>query len=170
MKQPIFWILLTSFFFAACSERIYVVRHAEKATAAPGSMMSSDVPLSEAGQERAELLRDILKHKSIRSIYTTQTIRTTSTAAPLSKWLNVPIQHYHARDTLQPFAQVLRTAKGSALVVGHSNTVDDLVNIIAGENLIQGDLPENVYDRMFILAKTKRGIRFKQTSFGKVYP
>lgn len=170
MKQPIFWILLASLCFTACSERIYVVRHAEKATAAPGNMMSSDVPLSEAGQERAELLRDILKYKDIRSIYTTQTIRTSSTAAPLSKWLSVPIQHYHARDTLQRFAQILRTAKGSALVVGHSNTVDDLVNAIAGESLVQGDLPETVYDRMFILTKTKRGIRFKQTSFGKVYP
>ena len=49
----------------------YIVRHAEKATAAPN--MSSDVPLSDAGEKRATALKELLKNKDVRFIFSTQT-------------------------------------------------------------------------------------------------
>jgi len=162
--------MIAAFFAVGCSDKIYIVRHAEKAAPSGSNMMSSDVPLSEAGVARAALLRDLLRNKGIQSIYSTNTLRTRSTAMPLSETLNVPIQLYHPRDTMQQLAALVRSLKGSVLLVGHSNTVDDLVNTIAGKKLVPADLPETVYDRMFILSKNKSGMRFHQKSFGKVYP
>jgi hypothetical protein len=49
-------IVLTS-----CSHSYYVVRHAEKAT--QETNMTSDVPLTEAGKQRAMQIKDILKVK-----------------------------------------------------------------------------------------------------------
>ena len=170
MKPHYLLILSLLLLNLSCSQSVFVVRHAEKAAPSGGNMMSSDVPLSEAGVERAALLRDLLRNKDIQSIYSTNTLRTRSTAMPLSEALNIPIQLYHPRDTLQQLAASVRSSKGSVLLVGHSNTVDDLVNIIAGKNLVPADLPETVYDRMFILSKKKSGMRFKQKSYGKVYP
>ena len=161
--------MFAALFAVGCSDKIYIVRHAEKVTASAGNMMSSDVPLSEAGVARAALLRDLLRNKGIQSIYSTNTLRTRSTALPLSEVLNVPIRLYHPRDTLQQLVASVRSSKGSVLLVGHSNTVDDLVNTIAGKNLVPADLPETVYDRMFILSKKKSGMHFQQKTFGKVY-
>ena len=46
---------------ASCSNTYYIVRHAEKATAAPN--MTTDVPLSAEGKTRAEALKNELAVK-----------------------------------------------------------------------------------------------------------
>ena len=50
----------------ACSHTFYIVRHAEKATSEGNNMMNNDPPLTEAGKERAEALKEILKTKKNR--------------------------------------------------------------------------------------------------------
>lgn len=164
-----FWCLMI-WVMSSCTQKIYVVRHAEKAQVPEGSMMTSDVKLSEAGEERAQLLKQLLLHKGIRHIYSTQTIRTTTTAKPLSEALALPVKIYNHRDTLPQFASGIKRLKGNVLIVGHSNTVDDIVNSIAGKQLVPGDLPETVYDRFYELRVRKRKVKLKQHSFGKVYP
>jgi broad specificity phosphatase PhoE len=155
---------LTIFFFviacSACSKTTYyIVRHAEKATASPG--MSSDVPLSEAGVQRAEKLKELLKDKNIGSIFSTQTIRTTSTAKPLSEAINISIEIYNPRDTSWAFINRLKAIqKKNVLVVGHSNTVDDIVNGLAGKQLLK-DLPDSSYNNLFVV--TKKGKRYQFT-------
>ncbi len=142
------------FFLVACSSKtIYVVRHAEKAPQAQG--MSSDVPLSEQGKLRAEKLKNELFQKNVGFIFSTQTIRTTTTAKPLSDAIGVPVEFYNHRDTLDKFVtRVNATGKKSVLIVGHSNTVDDLVNKFSNTNTLT-DLPDSVYNRLFILKKKK---------------
>ena len=57
----LFCVLLTS-----CSQSFYIVRHAEKEVANTGeTMMSNDPPLSDAGKQRAEVLKEILREKKI---------------------------------------------------------------------------------------------------------
>ena len=144
-------LLIASFIcLTACSHTYFVVRHAEKAD--PGAQMSSDVPLSEAGKARAIALRDRLKSESIKSIYSTNTIRTRSTAEPLSTLIDVPLQLYGPMPD-SAFYTRIKMSGNNMLIVGHSNTVDDIVNNLTGEKSISGDLEDSVYDRLFIIRK-----------------
>ena len=72
-------VVFSSFFLFSCSQTFYVVRHAEKA--AQAANMSSDVPLSTVGKQRAERLGGLLHDKKIGLIYSTNTTRTRTTAA-----------------------------------------------------------------------------------------
>ncbi len=83
--------------FGSCSTtNYYIVRHAEKET--QGSNMSSDVPLSSKGKERAEALKNVLQDKKIQNIFSTNTIRTKTTAKPTSDATGVNIDTYDPRN------------------------------------------------------------------------
>lgn len=143
--------LLFNVAIVACgSSRYYIVRHAEKSilTKDSANMMMSNPPLSEAGKVRAFVLRDELKTKHVSHIYSTNTIRAISTAEPLSKEKNIHIETYSNVDSLVTF---LHSVKGNVLIVGHSNTVDDLVNKLSGKTAITGDLGDKEYDNLFII-------------------
>lgn len=161
----LFLLLCCSVFIFSCSRNtIYIVRHAEKA-AASGNMMSSDVPLSEAGQQRAVALKNVLAEKNVRYIFSTQTIRTTSTAKPLSELMNVPVQLYSPKDTVDGFiTRVKSVKKGNVLIVGHSNTVDDLVNKIMNQSLLT-DLPDAEYDNLFIIQRKGKKYFFSREKY-----
>ena len=151
------------FFLASCSRSVYyVVRHAVRDNAT----MSGDVPLSEAGQQRAIALRDLLKNEHITHIYSTNFIRTRSTAQPLADALNVPVEIYKPGDS--SFIQGIRKAgKGNFLIVGHSNTVDDITNFLAGAKVVPGDLPDSAYGDLFIVRKKGKHYSFEKAHFGK---
>jgi broad specificity phosphatase PhoE len=160
-------------FLASCSsQRYYIVRHAEKEVLTKDSAMFSaaNPPLSNAGQVRAFVLRDELKKKHIGTIYSTNYHRTMNTARPLSQAIGVPIYPYSAsKDSLEPFITRLNAIhRKSVLIVGHSNTIDDLVNRLTGERSIPGDLNESIYDNMYILTRKKDKYLFAQKKYG--YP
>jgi broad specificity phosphatase PhoE len=155
--------IITAGLLACNPKTIYVVRHAEKAVQGPN--MTSDVPLSEKGMQRAGKLKEMLQQKNVGFIFSTQTIRTTTTAKPLSDATGVPVQFYNHRDTLDKFvARVNATSKKSVLIVGHSNTVDDVVNKFTGTNTLS-DLPDSVYNKLFILKKKKGSYKLIQQTF-----
>lgn len=153
---------------ASCTHTYYVVRHAEKATPSQGTTMNTpnDPPLSATGLQRAEALKHVLSDKNIRYIFSTNTIRTRSTAQPISDLTGVNIQTYGPRpDTA--FIQQLKKLRKNTLIVGHSNTIDDIANMLAGENKVEGDLPESVYDQLFIIRYKNGGkkIEFVRVSY-----
>ena len=158
--------------FASCSaNRYYIVRHAEKAVVTKDSvgMMANNPPLSEPGKVRAFTLRDELKGAHIKSIFSTNTVRTTSTAQPLSELTGVPIMFYSpAKDSANAFTQKLKALKGNVLIVGHSNTVDDIVNGLTGRADIPGDLADAEYDNLFIVTKKGNKWLFDRNKYG--YP
>jgi broad specificity phosphatase PhoE len=158
---------------ASCSNTYYIVRHAEKTvmTKDSANMMAANPPLSEAGKVRAFGLRDELKNNHIRYIFSTNTIRTISTAQPLSELNgNIPIQIYSpVKDSLLPFVNRLKAIqKGNVLVIGHSNTVDDIVNALCGEIKIPADLKDGEYDNLFIVKRKGKKMSFEQRKYG--YP
>jgi phosphohistidine phosphatase SixA len=164
-------VLLISFFILnSCSRTIYVVRHAEKTLPNDTTvkMMANDPPLSEAGKVRSFVLRDELKNDHIRHIYSTNTLRTKATAEPLSKSIGVPIETYNSRDSLDQLIVTLKNEKGSALVVGHSNTVDDIVNKLTGKTTIPSDLKEYEYDDLFVLRFKGKKVYYSMKKYG--YP
>jgi len=157
--------------FSSCSSvKYYVVRHAEKETVAPGTTMSTpnDPPLSAAGRVRAIELREALRTKGIRYIFSTNTIRTISTAQPLNELRGATkIELYNTRDSLDFLIQKLKDIqKGNSLIVGHSNTVDDIVNKLCGEIKIPKDLPESEYDNLYLVTKKGKRMKFENKTYG----
>ncbi|MEJ8844283.1 phosphoglycerate mutase family protein [Lacibacter sp. H375] len=141
----------------------YIVRHAEKANATAN--MSSDVPLSAEGEQRAQNLKTLLQNKSFSAIFSTPYIRTQSTAKPLSEVEGISIQLYSPRDTVDKFIDRVKTIqKGDVLLVGHSNTVDDLVNKMMGQSLLT-DLAETEYDNLFIVKRKGKKYSFEKRKY-----
>ena len=139
-------LVLFVFVFNSCetANKIYIVRHAER-----GIDPLNDPHITAAGKQRAETLKDILKDKKIRYIFSTQTNRTIETVTPLSKTNNISIQYYR-NDTLPNFLQMLTHLKKNILVAGHSNT---MIPILDGLHLLHSiaSIPDSGYNNIFIV-------------------
>ena len=128
---------------AAAQSTIFIVRHAEKAG---GS--GDDPDLSEAGRARADSLANLLKDTGISAIFATEVKRTQQTAAPLAKLLHLDPTIIPAKDTAALVTR-LRASSGNVLVVGHGNTIPDLIKAFAITTPI--NIAENDYDNLFLL-------------------
>lgn len=155
-------LLLLALLFASCkTTTYYIVRHAEKEAA---TAMSSDVPLTAAGTARAEALPQAVGGKADR-IFSTNFLRTRSTAQPLATQTGKSIELYDPRDT--GFVQRLKALNEKQIViVGHSNTVDDLVNGLLNR-IALSDLAETQYGDLFIVKKKKGVYRFSRSRYGE---
>lgn len=169
MKKMI-WPLLMTILSSCGSVKYYIVRHAEKAVPSEGTAMNTpnDPPLSVEGRARAIELRERLKGRNIRYIFSTNTIRTIATAQPMNELRGAThIELYNSRDSLDYFIEKLRSIKGgNCLIVGHSNTVDDIVNKLCGRTVIPGDLPDTEYDNLYILTKRRISYKFETRTYG----
>jgi phosphohistidine phosphatase SixA len=166
MKKFLVFLSLT-LILTACTRTFYIVRHAEKALPDENAaMMNNDPPLTEPGKERAEALKEILKTKKIGYIFSTNTIRTRSTAEPARAYFNLVTETYPSvPDSL--FITRLNSLKKNTLIVGHSNTVDDIVNKLCGSIKIPTDLMEIEYDNLFVVKKKGRKMSFENRKYGK---
>ncbi len=104
---------------------VFLVRHAEKAQDGD----AKDPELSAAGRARAEALAKIVKDVGVTAIFATEFKRTQQTAAPLSRLTGIPITTVPAKDTARLVAKLKKTV-GCALVVGHSNTVPEIIRAL----------------------------------------
>lgn len=153
-------VLVLVLTLAACQHTYYVVRHAEKQVNPP----QANPPLTANGEAMAQHLKQLLQDKKIKHIYSTNTIRTTSTAAPLAQAIGVTTELYGPKPD-STFIQKLKKLKHNALVVGHSNTVDDIVNALANATKINGDLDESDYGGLYVVTVKGKTIYFKKLSY-----
>jgi broad specificity phosphatase PhoE len=156
---------------SSCGNKFYVVRHAEKAAVPAGAsqMMASDPPLSDAGKQRAIQLRETLRQEHIKYIFSTNYDRTKSTAQPLNELHGATrLQIYNSqKDSMDAFIQKLkRIKKGNVLVVGHSNTIDDIANKLCGTTVVTGDLKDSDYDNLFEIKRKGKKFTFKGKTYG----
>lgn len=166
-------ILVLSLVLFSCSNTIYIVRHAEKASGIDMSTMkpSNDPPLTIEGAERALALKQMLGSKNVKHIFSTNTLRTISTVKPLKElYLGMPIQIYNSKpDSMDAFIQKIKTIKkGDVLIVGHSNTIGDLANKLAGISVVPGDLKDAEYDNLYILKRKGDKYVFTNSKYGKL--
>lgn len=152
---------------SSCSRTIYIVRHAEKAEST-AAMMSADVPLTEAGRQRADAIRDLLLTGKIRNVFSTNTIRTRETARPTAEQFGLLTEIYGPRPD-SAFIELLRSRKGNSLVVGHSNTVDDIVNMLCGSKRVAADLADTEYNRIFIVELKGKKATFREAAIYREY-
>lgn len=166
MIKRFFCVLSLFISLTACSQTYYIVRHAEKAAVNGNTNMNASDPLlTDAGKERAEALKELLKNENIGHIFSTNTIRTRSTAEPLSKQLGITIETYAPRPDAA-FIQQLKGLKKNVLIVGHSNTIDDIVNMLCDRQKIPTDIDESVYNNLFVVTIKNGKAEFEGKKYG----
>jgi broad specificity phosphatase PhoE len=143
MKRSLTLLLLSLVFVSTsfAGPTIFFVRHAEKATTG-----GDDMDISEAGRARAEALATLLKDAEISAIYTTEFKRTQQTAAPLAKALHLEPAVIPQKDPAVLVAK-LKGSSGNVLVVGHGNTIPDLLKTLGITTPI--NIADNDYDNLF---------------------
>ena len=160
----LFSLLFLVVLLSCKSTTYYISRHAERAGA-----MSNDPALSPEGEKQAQDLKNYLQGKKIKAIYSTNYIRTKSTAQPTSELFGVPVKIYNPAqhnvliDSLKAFNNV------NVLVIGHSNTVDDIVNGLTGATTM-GDLAESEYGNLFIVKKKGSSYSYERIKVPQTAP
>ncbi len=127
-----------------------IVRHAEKDTA--GGTNADLIPF---GRGRAEALCKMLKKVKLNGVYSTDKPRTRNTAEPTARAKGQTVELYDAKKQ----ADLLRglvDKKGKFLIVGHSNTVHQLVNTLTGKT-DEKEFSESDYSRLYIVSVKKLG-------------
>jgi broad specificity phosphatase PhoE len=133
---------------ATAQPTIFIVRHAEKGAVTSTNPAANDPDLSDAGRARAESLAKMLKDSGITVIYATEFKRTQQTAEPLAKILAIKLTIMPAKDTATLSAK-LRDLRENALVVGHGNTIPDLIKALGVETPV--NIAETDYDNLFVV-------------------
>ena len=151
MRKLLLAALLVSFALSAAADTVVIaVRHAEKV--ADGS---KDPALTPEGEKRAELLARMLRDARVSAIYSTPFQRTRNTAAPLAKQLGIAV----TEDNAEPAAvakRILKENRGkTVLVVGHSNTVPQLLTAFGITPALEIKDPE--FDNLFVVVVPEKG-------------
>ena len=123
---------------------VFVVRHAEKASAG-----GKDPELSAAGRKRAEALARVLKDSQITSVFVTEFKRTQQTAAPTARAAHLTPAVVPTGD-ISGLVSKLRALNGNALVVGHGDTIPDLMKALGITTPVT--IPEDDYTEIFLLS------------------
>ena len=105
--------------------------------------------MSPAGHERANALARILKDSQITAIFVTEFKRTQETAAPTAKETHITPTIVPSRD-VAGLAVKLRAVNGNALVVGHGNTIPDLMKALGIAIAI--NIPDADYTEIFVVS------------------
>lgn len=140
MKQK----LLTSIFFflfatgltvaQSKNKTIVLVRHTEKdATQAN----NPDPDLSPEGRERASRLMRFVKKYKPHEIFATEYKRTKQTAEPIAAARKKQIQIYDASKQADLVAKIMASDTDHYLIVGHSNTIPPLANLLAKKEIFR---------------------------------
>ncbi len=137
---------------AAPPTTVILVRHAEK------TAVENDPPLSAAGEARASRLARTLASSGITAIYTTPYARTRETAAPIAEALQLaPVELDPGPSYAADLAATIRGehAGGTVLVVGHSNTTQNVLKALGIGNAPK--IEETEYDNLFIVTLSASG-------------
>jgi len=117
----------------------YVMRHLQKAE-------GPDPALSAQGSANAIRVASRFDDDRPSAIYVSTTRRAHETAAPLAAKLGLTAKEYDPSDTPGLVARV-RSETGTVLIVGHSNTVPEIVAQLGGAR--PADMAETEYGDIF---------------------
>lgn len=141
---------------------VILVRHAEKADAP-----REDPPLTEAGVARSQKLAGLLATAGVKAIYTSQFLRTKQTAEPLAKQLGITVapitiqskqsnpREVSEQSIRQIVDKIMEHAGDTVLIIGHSNSVPDVIKMLGGDTVPTID--EKKFDDLFIVTVYAKG-------------
>jgi len=160
MRMKLSAIIFSLLFMAgpimAADTVLVVVRHAEKSTDD-----AKDPSLSERGNARANKLAEVLKDSGIKAVYTTQYKRTQQTGLPTAtqEGLQPEIRPATKENADSYTADLLKDIKKkhsgeTVLIVGHSNTVPEIVKHVTGLDVTP--IGESEFDRIYVITLGKK--------------
>ena len=132
---------------------VYIMRHLQKADA------SRDPALSPEGAVNAFSVAQLLGERGIKAVFATDTLRAEQTGEPLAARLGLPVTNYDPRD-LPGLVAAVRAVRGDVLIVGHSNTVPELVAAFGGAK--PGPLTEQDYGTIYRVKPGSSEVRLIQ--------
>ncbi|MFM1754350.1 MAG: hypothetical protein RLZZ236_1289 [Bacteroidota bacterium] len=121
----------------------YFIRHAEKADS------SKNPNLSEKGLERAQQWKILFSKIDFDGVYSTDFNRTLQTIQPIVADNNRLLKIYNPK-MMDVEAFKKETHGKTILIVGHSNTIPNMVNQIIKENKYT-DIEENQFGNLYIV-------------------
>lgn len=124
------------------SAPVFVIRHLQKAEGA-------DPSLTAEGHANAERLAAMLKDKGIKAIFATPTRRAMETGEPLAKAFGLTVTPYDPAN-VGALGAAVKAAAGPVLIVGHSNTVPELVALFGGAR--PAPIADDQYGTLFEVA------------------
>jgi broad specificity phosphatase PhoE len=155
--RPLAALLL--FMVAACATTAeepaapswYVMRHLQKAD-------GQDPALSAEGHANARRLIGFFAKDPPGAIYVSTTKRALETAGPLASEHGLTVKEYDPRDTPGLVARA-KAEPGTVLIVGHSNTVPEIVAQLGGAR--PADLAETDFGDIFRVRRDGRVERLR---------
>jgi phosphohistidine phosphatase SixA len=141
---------------------VFLLRHAERA-----EEPRQDPPLTEKGTARSQELARLLSTAGIKAIFTSQFARTKLTAEPLAKQLGITPtaqtlksnasnpRQIAEESTKETVDKIMAHAGGSVLVVGHSNSIPDVIKMLGGD--VTPVIDEKKFDDLFIVTVYAKG-------------
>ena len=146
---------------AAQGTTVILIRHAERLTDPTGN---NDPHLSPDGKSRAKLLPHILSEANVAAIYTSTFVRTIETAQPLANALGLsPIKGLEA-DKIRSHI-LLNHAGMTVLVVGHTNTVPDVIRLLGDGSAHV--IHDEEFDNMFVATVlSESSVRVTRLKYG----
>jgi len=105
---------------AQSADDVYIMRHLQQ------EAVGDDPGLTPAAKRQADRLAAWFQRDRPRAIFASTARRAMETATPIARRLGVPLETYDAGDPDRLIDRVKR-ARGVVLIVGHSNTVPDLI-------------------------------------------
>jgi phosphohistidine phosphatase SixA len=141
---------------------VFLVRHAEK-EAEP----REDPPLKKEGAARSQELARLLSSAGVKTIITSQFARTKQTAEPLATKTGLTVTSITLKSnpanqkliaeesTAEVVKKILERAGESVLVVGHSNSVPDVIKVLGGD--VVPTIDEKKFNDLFIVTVYAKG-------------
>jgi len=141
---------------------VFLVRHANRA-----DEPRQDPPLNDKGVSRSHELARLLGSSGIKAIYTSQFLRTKQTAEPLARLLGVTVtpmtlksnptnpRLVSEQSTTEIIEKILARPGETSLVIGHSNSVPDVIKMLGGDMVPVID--EKKFDDLFVVAVYAKG-------------
>ena len=141
---------------------VFLIRHAEKE-----DEPRQDPPLKKEGVARAQELVRLLSGSGIKTIYTSQFARTKLTAEPLASKLGLTATTISLKSnpanprliaeesTAEVVNKIMERPGENVLVVGHSNSVPDVIKMLGGD--VVPAIDERKFDDLFIVTVYAKG-------------
>lgn len=151
---------------------VFLIRHAERE-----DEPRQDPPLKKEGVARSQELVRLLSGAGIKAIFTSQFTRTKQTAEPLATKLGLTVTAFTlksnpsnprliaAESTEEVANKILERSGESVLVIGHSNSIPDVIKALGGDTVPTID--EKKFDDLFIVTVYAKGkARVVQLKYG----
>lgn len=148
MRRRALAVVVLAMAASGASADIFIVRHAEKQSPKMDHSL-----LSSVGHKRAKSLAKVLRDIDLRAVYCTEYERTCQTATPTADAHQLPLTKTDSED-VKGLAKALlqRPMSEDVLVVGHSDTVPDLLVELGVSTRVA--IGSNDFDNLFVVTRS----------------